>query len=57
MMINVYFKSGFLQTFIVPRNILAIEFQHLAEDIGGSIKRIEFPHFSEMQAFMYWNQK
>lgn len=57
MMINVYFKSGFRQTFIVPRNILAIEFQHMAEEIGGAIKRIEFPHFSEMRAFMYLNQK
>lgn len=57
MMINVYFKSGFRQTFIVPRNILAIEFQHMAEEIGGAIKRIEFPHFSEIRAFMYLNQK
>ena len=57
MMINVYFKSGFRQTFIVPKNILAIEFQHMAEEIGGSIKRIEFPHFSEMRAFMYLSQK
>ena len=56
-MINVYFKSGFRQSFIVPRNILAIEFQQMAEEIGGAIKRIEFPHFSEMRAFMYLNQK
>ncbi len=57
MMINVYFKSGFRQTFIVPRNILAIEFQHLAEDIGGAIKRIEFPHFLKTRTFLYLNQK
>ncbi|MDP1557460.1 MAG: hypothetical protein Q8K59_06880 [Nitrosomonas sp.] len=42
MMIIVYFKSGFRQAFIVPRNIIALEFQHLAEEIGGGISRIEF---------------
>lgn len=57
MMINVYFKSGFRQTFIVPRNILATEFQQLAENIGGQINRIEFPHLSEMQTFLYSSQR
>ena len=42
MKITVNFKSGFKQTFIVPRNMLALEFRSLAEEIGGSIENIEF---------------
>ncbi len=42
MKIIVNFKSGIKQIFIVPRNILATEFKHLAETIGGGIYSIEF---------------
>ncbi len=42
MKIIVKFKSGFNQTFIVPKNMLALEFRNLAEEIGGTIENIEF---------------
>ncbi|MDH5481210.1 MAG: hypothetical protein OEX11_10685 [Nitrosomonas sp.] len=42
MKIIVNFKSGFKQTFIVPKDMLAIEFRRLAEEIGGNIENIEF---------------
>ena len=38
----VFFKSGTSQVFIVPREILAVEFRQLAEAVGGEIQRIEF---------------
>ena len=40
MKILVHFKSGFKQTFIVPKCMLALEFRNMAKDIGGSIERI-----------------
>ena len=42
MKILVHFKSGFKQTFIVPKCMLALEFRNMAKDIGGSIESIEF---------------
>ncbi|MCP5245861.1 MAG: hypothetical protein H6937_07905 [Burkholderiales bacterium] len=42
MRIKVNFKSGHQQTFIVPKTMLATDFRHLAEDIGGKIENIEF---------------
>lgn len=42
MKIDVYFESGTHQTFIVHKEILVIEFQQLAERIGGCIKKITF---------------
>lgn len=42
MKIIAYFKAGGCQTFIVPEDILAIDFQHVAEAIGGPIRKVEF---------------
>ncbi|PXW90809.1 hypothetical protein C8R34_102127 [Nitrosomonas sp. Nm84] len=42
MKILVNFKSGFKQTFIVPKCMLAVEFRNMAKTIGGSIESIEF---------------
>lgn len=42
MKILVNFKSGFKQTFIVPKCMLAVEFRNMAKEIGGSIESIEF---------------
>ena len=42
MKILVNFKSGFKQTFIVPKCMLALEFRNMAKEIGGSIESIEF---------------
>ncbi|PSJ18577.1 hypothetical protein [Nitrosomonas supralitoralis] len=42
MKILVHFKSGFKQTFIVPKYMLALEFRNMAKEIGGSIASIEF---------------
>ncbi len=42
MKIIVNFKSGLKQAFIVPKNMLALEFRSMAEEIGGNIDNIEF---------------
>lgn len=42
MKILVHFKSGFKQTFIVPKCMLALEFRNMAKEIGGNIESIEF---------------
>lgn len=42
MKILVNFKSGFKQTFIVPKCMLALDFRNMAKEIGGSIESIEF---------------
>ncbi|MBY0498690.1 hypothetical protein SAMN06296273_1513 [Nitrosomonas ureae] len=42
MKILVHFKSGFKQTFIVPKCMLALEFRNMAREIGGNIASIEF---------------
>ncbi len=42
MKILVHFKSGFKQTFIVPKCMLAVEFRNIARGIGGNIESIEF---------------
>ncbi|SFP43976.1 hypothetical protein SAMN05216419_10036 [Nitrosomonas cryotolerans] len=40
--IIVNFKSGAKQIFIVHQDILATEFRHLAETVGGRINSVEF---------------
>jgi len=42
MKITVNYQSGQQQTFIVPKNMLALDFRKLAEEIGGKIDNIEF---------------
>lgn len=42
MRISVNFKSGYRQSFIVPKTMLATDFRDLAEGIGGRIENIEF---------------
>lgn len=42
MKVIVIFKAGTSQAFIVPRDILAVEFRRLAESVGGEIQHIEF---------------
>ncbi|MER2512967.1 MAG: hypothetical protein ABTQ25_11230 [Nitrosomonas ureae] len=42
MKILVHFESGFKQTFIVPKYMLALEFRNMAREIGGNIASIEF---------------
>jgi len=42
MKITVNYQSGQRQTFIVPKNMLALDFRKLAEEIGGKIDNIEF---------------
>ena len=42
MKLLVNFKSGYKQTFIVPKNMLAVEFRNMARAIGGQIESIEF---------------
>lgn len=42
MKIKAYFKAGGSQTFIVPEDILAIDFQKMAEAVGGRISKVEF---------------
>ncbi|MCO6428507.1 hypothetical protein [Nitrosomonas communis] len=42
MRVLVYFRSGASQVFIVPRDILAVEFQRVAEAVGGCFHRVEF---------------
>ncbi len=50
MKILVHFKSGFKQTFIVPKCMLALEFRNMAKEIGGSIESIEFSLPSRRQS-------
>jgi hypothetical protein len=52
MKILVHFKSGFKQTFIVPKCMLALEFRNMAREIGGNIASIEFSLPSRRQARM-----
>ncbi|ALQ50185.1 hypothetical protein [Nitrosomonas ureae] len=52
MKILVHFKSGFKQTFIVPKCMLALEFRNMAKEIGGNIASIEFSLPSRRQANM-----
>lgn len=42
MKITVNYQSGHRQAFIVPKNMLALDFRKLAEKIGGKIDNIEF---------------
>ncbi len=50
MKILVHFKSGFKQTFIVPKCMLALEFRNIAREIGGNIESIEFSSPSRRQS-------
>lgn len=42
MKIKAYFKAGGSQTFIVPEDILAVDFQKMADAVGGRISKVEF---------------
>ena len=42
MLVRVHFRSGVTTDFIVPEDILAVDFQRLAEPVGGKIWRLEF---------------
>jgi hypothetical protein len=53
MQITVYYKSGSHQTFIVPKDILAVEFRRIAEAVGGRIKKLKFTHSSDINSFKY----
>ena len=53
MQITVYYKSGSHQTFIVPKDILAVEFRRIAEAVGGRIKKLKFTHASDINSFKY----
>lgn len=41
--VNVIFWSGRAQAFLVPAEILAADFQALAEQVGGRIRRLSYP--------------
>lgn len=43
MKVLVHYKSGATQVFIVPRETDVAEFRRLAEEIGGPLRKIEFP--------------
>ena len=53
MRITVYYKSGSHQAFIVPKDILAVEFRRIAEAAGGRIKKLIFTHSSDINSFKY----
>jgi len=42
MRIRVCFNNGTITDFIVPEDILVVDFQRLAEAVGGKIHRLEF---------------
>ncbi|HNO74516.1 hypothetical protein [Nitrosomonas mobilis] len=43
MKVLVHYRSGANQVFIVPREMDVAEFRRLAEEIGGALRKIEFP--------------
>lgn len=43
MIVHVEYRSGRSQTFLVPAEMLAAEFQALAEQVGGKIRRLAYP--------------
>ncbi len=49
----VIYKTGASQVFIVPHDILAVEFRRLAESVGGEIQRIEFMQKNKFTAPKY----
>jgi hypothetical protein len=42
MAVRVYFRAGGVSDFVVSDDILAADFQHLAESVGGKIHRLVF---------------
>ena len=42
MKVRVTYKSGQTQLFIVAEDMLVVDFQNLAEPLGGKIRRLEF---------------
>lgn len=42
MQVRVHFRTGVVTDFIIPEDMLAIDFQRLAEPVGGKIRRLEF---------------
>lgn len=51
MKITVNYQSGHRQSFIVPKNMLALDFRKRAEEIGGKIDNIEFSLFKNQIGF------
>lgn len=43
MKVLVHYKSGVHQVFIVPMETNVAEFRRMAEEIGGPLRKIEFP--------------
>ena len=41
--VTVLFRSGRAQAFLVPAEMLAADFQVLAERVGGKIRRLAYP--------------
>lgn len=42
MIVTVIYRTGKVQTFLVPEEMLAAEFQSMAEQIGGKIRRLSY---------------
>jgi hypothetical protein len=42
MAVRVHFRTGGVSDFDVPEDILAIDFQRLAESVGGKIRYLVF---------------
>ena len=42
MKVMVHFRSGARQVFIVPKEIYVLEFQKMAEKVGGEVLKVEF---------------
>ena len=43
MKVLVHYKSGANQVFIVPQETHVAEFHRMAEEIGGPLRKVEFP--------------
>lgn len=43
MHVRVTYRSGLTLNFVVSEDILVVEFQQIAEQLGGKIRAVEFP--------------
>jgi hypothetical protein len=43
MKVRVTYRSGLTLNFIVSEDILVVEFQQIAERLGGKVRKLEFP--------------
>jgi hypothetical protein len=41
--VNVIYRSGKVMAFLVPAEMLSADFQVLAEQVGGKIRRLAYP--------------